>query len=123
MPLRVMDVVELRVRVIAEVASGTVSAREAAARHGVSKTQVCEWLARYRSDGAAGLVPRSRRPLTCPRQLDAAVEDEIVAWRKRRPRWGAKKITAMLARDGWPVPAVSTVHRVLVRRGLVDQVV
>ena len=120
MPLKAMDVVELRLRVVGEVESGVVSAREAAARHGISKTQVYEWLARYRERGASGLVPRSRRPLSSPGRLDAAVEGEIVRWRKLRPRWGAKKIRAMLARQGWPVPAVSTVHQVLIRRGLVD---
>jgi len=120
MPLKVMDVVELRLRVIADVEAG-LSPREAAARHRVGKTQVYEWLARYEGFGAQGLVPRSRRPLSSPRQLDAAIEDEIVRWRKAKPRWGAKKIRAMLARDGWtPLPAVSTVHQVLVRRGLID---
>jgi transposase len=119
MPLKVMDVVELRLQVIADVRSG-MSPREVAARRGISKTQVYEWLARYRRDGAAGLAPRSRRPLSSPRQLDAAVEDEIVRWRKDRPRWGAKKIRSMLAREGWPVPAVSTIHQVLARHGLVD---
>src|SRR5882724_7209906 len=92
MPLKVMDVVELRLRVIADVEAG-LSPREAAARHRVGKTQVYEWLARYEGFGAQGVVPR----------------------------WGAKKIRAMLARDGWtPLPAVSTVHQVLVRRGLID---
>ncbi len=120
MPLKVMDVVELRLRVIADVESG-LSPREAAARHRIGKTQVYEWLARYRADGAQGLMPCSRRPLVSPGQVAAAIEDEIVRWRKARPRWGAKKIRAMLARDGWaPVPAVSTVHQVLVRRGLVE---
>ena len=122
MPLKVMDIVELRLQVVAEVRSGLVSPREAAARHGVGKTQVYEWLARYEAEGAGGLVPRSRRPLRCPRQLSPDLEDQIVAWRKQRPRWGAKKIAAMLAREGWPVPAVSTVHQVLVRRGLVEHV-
>jgi transposase InsO family protein len=83
---------------------------------------VYEWLARYDAEGAAGLAPRSRRPLSSPRQLGGDVEDEIVRRRKERPRWGAKKIRAELARDGWPVPAVSTVHQVLVRRGLVVRV-
>jgi transposase InsO family protein len=119
MPLKVMDVVELRLRVIADVESG-LSPREAAERHRIGKTQVYEWLARYAADGADGLVPRSRRPLVSPGQVAAVIEDEIVRWRKARPRWGAKKIRAMLVRDGWtPVPAVSTVHQVLVRRGLV----
>src|SRR5262249_14150314 len=110
MPLRVMDVVELRLGVIGEVRSGAWTVREAAARHGVGKTQVYEWLARYEAQGAGGLAPRSRRPLRSPGQLSGEIEDQIVAWRKQRPRWGAKKIRSMLAREGWPVPAVSTVH-------------
>jgi transposase InsO family protein len=121
MPLRVMDVVELRLRVIADVRAG-MSPRDAAVRHGIGKTQVYEWLARYEESGAEGLLPRSRRPLRSPAQLDAAFEDEIVRWRKAKPRWGAKKIRSMLARDGWqPLPAVWTVHQVLLRRGLVEQ--
>src|SRR5262245_51101145 len=120
MPLRVMDVVELRLKVVADVRSG-MSPREVAERAGVGKTQLYEWLGRYERAGAEGLLPRSRRPLLSPGQLDAAIEDEIVRWRKDKPRWGAKKIRSMLARDGWqPLPAVSTVHQVLVRRGLVE---
>jgi transposase InsO family protein len=122
MPLKVMDMVELRLQVIAEVLSG-VSPREAAVRHGIGKSQVYVWLARYRADGAEGLVPRSRRPRSSPGRLDGAVEDAIVRHRRDRPRWGAKKIRSMLAREGYPVPAVSTVHQVLVRRGLVDRTV
>jgi len=99
MPLKVMDVVELRLRVIADVEAG-LSPRDAAVRHQTSKTQVYEWLARYAMEGAEGLIPRSRRPLSSPYQLGSAVEDEIVRWRKSKPRWGAKKIRAMLAREG-----------------------
>jgi transposase InsO family protein len=119
MPLKVMDVVELRLQVIADVQAG-MSPREAAVRHGIGKTQVYEWLARHRQDGAEGLVPRSRRPASSPRRLEAGVEAAIVSWRRDRPRWGAKKIRAVLAREGYPVPAVSTVHQVLVRHGLVS---
>lgn len=118
MTLKVMDLVELRLRVLRDVESG-VPVRVAAARHGTSKSQVYVWLDRHRADGADGLVPRSRRPLHSPSQLPADLEDEIVRLRKAYPRYGAKKIRALLARSGWPVPAVATVHRVLVRRGLV----
>jgi transposase InsO family protein len=119
MTLKVMDLVSLRLRVVQDVESG-MSVRQAAAWHGASKTQVYEWLGRYRTGGLAGLSPASRRPLRSPRQLPVDIEDEIVRLRKGRPRWGAKKIRAVLTRSGWPAPSVSTVHRVLVRRGLVD---
>jgi len=120
MPLKVMDLVELRLRVLADVRAG-LSVREAAARHGTSKSQVYEWRARYDADGAGGLVPRSRRPSSSPRQLTPEVEDAIVRWRKERPRWGAKKIRAKLIDELGSAPAVSTVHQVLVRRGLLEQ--
>lgn len=51
--------------------------------------------------------------------LDPAVEDAIVRVRKDYPHWGPKKIAAVLARQGVSPPAVSTIGRVLVRRGLV----
>ncbi|WP_203854882.1 integrase core domain-containing protein, partial [Dactylosporangium siamense] len=92
----------------------------AAVVFGVSRTQLHEWLARYRVEGAAGLVPRSRRPLSSPAVTAAAVEDEIVRLHKdRNGRWGAKKIRAVLAGQGVAVPAVSTVHQILHRRGLI----
>jgi transposase InsO family protein len=119
MALKVMDLVELRLRVLRDVELG-MSVRNAAARYGTSKSQVYEWLARQRADGVDGLLPRSRRPLHSPSRLPADIEDEIVRLRKARPRWGAKKIRAVLARTGVPAPSVATVHRVLVRRGLVE---
>ena len=120
MTLKVLDVVDQRVRLVLEVESGRLSAREAAAAFGVGKTQVYEWLARYRGEGLDGLVPRSRRPHGSPGQTSAEVEDAIVTLHKqRRGRWGAKKIRARLAMDGVAVPATSTVHAILIRRGLV----
>jgi transposase InsO family protein len=119
MPLKVMDVVEQRLRIVAEVEAGRLSVRDAALVFGVSRTQLHEWLARYRVQGVTGLVPRSRRPLSSPAVTAAAVEDEIVRLHKdRNGRWGAKKIRAVLARQGMPMPAVSTVHQILRRRGL-----
>lgn len=119
MPLKVMDVVDQRLVVVRAVLAGS-SAREVAARHVVSKSQVYEWVARYRQGGAEALVPRSRRPALSPGQTTAGLEDAIVAVHKERfGRWGAKKIRATLLEQGHCVPAVSTVHAVLVRRGLV----
>jgi transposase InsO family protein len=119
-PLKVMDVVEQRLRVVVEVASGRLSVRQAAAQFGVSKSEVYQWWGRYRAEGAEGLVPRSRRPVHSPAATPAHVEDEIVRLHKQRlGRWGAKKIRAFLADQGVAVPAVSTVHQILIRRGRV----
>jgi transposase InsO family protein len=111
-----------------------VLAREAAGEV-VSVTQVCANLAisrdtyyRYRRrfavQGLDGLVPRSRRPHHSPRRLLGEVEDTIVTARKvlAEEGWdnGAISIRARLLRDGVdPVPCVRTIHRLLVRLGLV----
>jgi transposase InsO family protein len=117
-PLKVMDVVEQRLRVVTEVESGRLSVRQAAQQYRVSKSQVYEWLGRYRAEGPDGLVPRSRRPVHSPAVTPADIEDEIVRLHKQRlGRWGAKKIRSHLARQGMVVPAVSTVHEILIRRG------
>ena len=58
------------------------SPREVAAAHGVSKTWVYELLARYRADGEAGLVARSRRPRRSPTKISHRFEDDIVRVRK-----------------------------------------
>src|ERR1700722_226891 len=79
------------------------SVREVAAAHGVSKTWLYELLARYEAGGDAGLKPRSKRPVSSPTRVAAAVEEEIVALRKS------------LAEDGLDAGA-HTIHYHLQRR-------
>jgi transposase InsO family protein len=67
----------------------------------------------------AGLVERSRRPLCSPLQTDSSIEDQVEALRRRYPDWGARKLKVMLARQGIDLPR-STIHRILIRRGLVQ---
>ncbi len=61
---------------------------------------------------------RSRRPWTSPGQTSSEIEARIVAWRRQRPDWGARKLAVLLEREGKKLPVI-TVHRVLLRHGLV----
>jgi len=96
---------------------------ELAAAHGVHRSWIYKLLARYRAEGDAGLVPRSKRPHRSPRRVPTSVEDEIVLVRKRLAEEGldagALTISWHLAQRGGPVPSVSTIWRVLARRGFV----
>jgi transposase InsO family protein len=78
---------------------------------------------RYVVEGPAGLKPRSRRPHRCPGAVDPALELEIIRLRTDEgwpdPPRGAASIADELRRSGLACPAVSTIHRVLVRNGLV----
>jgi transposase InsO family protein len=97
--------------------------REVAAAHGVSRSWVCECLARYRAEGDLGLFPRSRRPHSSPSRLAAGVEDQIVALRKDLAGQGLDAgphtIAWHLAGHCDPVPSVATIWRILRRRGLI----
>jgi transposase InsO family protein len=95
---------------------------EVAAEVGVSRQSVHSWVARYRDGGLAGLADRSQRPHRCPNQASAQVEALVCELRRAHPKWGAQRIVHELMRSPAPpegLPSRATVHRILVRHGLV----
>lgn len=96
---------------------------ELAAAHGVHPSWIYRLLARYRAEGDAGLVPRSRRPKTSPNALSSEREDEIVLLRKQLSEdgldAGAQTIHWHLERRHGNAPSVSTITRVLRKRGCI----
>ena len=103
---------------------------EVARDYDVSRYWVQQLVQRYLVEGEAAYQPRSRRPHSSPHAVPAAVEDEIVRLRKELSRRGldagADTIRSHLTRstprsgsDQLSVPAVTTIWRILVRRGFV----
>ena len=78
---------------------------------------------RYKNCGLQGLTDRSRRPYRHANQLPFQVETLIVELRREHPSWGAPKIREKIKRLqlGVALPAISTVHAVLDRHGLVTR--
>jgi len=78
-------------------------------------------LTRYQGSGLEGLTDRSRRPYRQANQLPFQIEKLIVRLKQEKPSWGAPKIRERLARLHPDVhkPAISTVHAILDRHGLV----
>jgi transposase InsO family protein len=76
------------------------------------------WLKRFREQGVLGVEEHSRRPHLSPHRTAAEMEARIVTLRRQRPDWGARKLAVLLEREGLALPVI-TVHRVLVRQGLV----
>jgi transposase InsO family protein len=99
------------------------SVAELAKAHGVHRSWIYKQLARYRAEGEAGLVPRSRRPHTSPTKVYDLLEEEIVALRKELSDQGfdagAGTIHYHLAQRHQVVPSVSSIWRVLRSRGFV----
>lgn len=90
-------------------------------KYGISRKTGYKWLKRYDASNLASLQDRSRRPRTRPQAIPDFVEEAIVEVRKRRPRWGPKKLRAILQK--WnpetELPSVSTFANVIKRNGLV----
>jgi len=77
---------------------------------------------RYQDCGVQGLNDRTRRPYRHANRLPFQIEKLIVQLKRERPSWGAPKIRERLRRRYRDIhaPAISTVHAVLYRHGLVD---
>jgi transposase InsO family protein len=99
------------------------SYREVAAAHGVSKSYVGKVVARFCSGGYDAIEPRSRAPKRIPHRTPEELEDEIVELRKELMELGvdagALTIHYHLCQRQARVPSVSTIWRVLRRRGFV----
>jgi len=122
MPWKECNIVEERLRFIARRLDGEKMAglcRE----FGISRKTGYKIFNRYKDCGIDGLTDRSRRPYRHANQLPMQIEKLIVKLKGDYPHWGAIKIRERL-RKRYPdllCPAVSTVHAVLDRHGLVER--
>jgi transposase len=96
---------------------------EVARDYGVSRRWVVTLVQRFLAEGGAGLQPRSRRPNRSPTRVSVDVEDRIVALRKELDEAGHDAGSQTIAfhygaRHG-EAPSVSTIWRVLSRRGFI----
>jgi putative transposase len=118
--------VEIRIAIAAfeAVDDGAASVTAVCQQLGISRDTFYRYRARIEGDGFAGLLPRSSRPRRSPNQTAPEVVAAIVAARRSllEEGWdnGARSIQMRLSRAGVAVPSARTVHRILVREGLVE---
>ena len=122
MPWRECCKMDERLRFVARLLEGekmAVLCRE----FDISRKTGYKIFARYRNCGVEGLTDRSRRPYRHANRLPFQIETLIVELKKEHPSWGAPKIREKLRRRHTEIqlPAISTVHAVLDRHGLVTR--
>ncbi len=109
--------------IVESVVSQGVGVRATAKKYGVSPAWVCTLVARYREEGPSAFEPRSKRPLTNARATAPEIEDRIIELRKELldigTDAGADTIHTHLEREGLSAPSISTIQRILTRRGFV----
>jgi putative transposase len=96
----------------------------ASSRTRVAVTTMRDWLRRYRHGGFDALKPKARADAGSPRRIPPAVVDLLVTLKEEHPCWAVRSIIEQV-RDSALVPdslalPVSTVHRLLARRGLME---
>jgi putative transposase len=89
----------LRRELIRELFEEGRSISELSERYGLSRKTIHSWKRRYEQEGLKGLEPRSRRPHRSPREaISRQWKEEVLELKRRRRRWGAKKLVAELKR-------------------------
>ncbi len=85
--------------------------------HGICRKTGYEWLERFREGGLPALEDMSRRPHASSLRATGDAVLKVVGLRRDRPRWGPKKLRAIMLRTlpADDVPSVRTIARVLER--------
>lgn len=111
-----------RVRFVARVLDGEKLA-PLCRDFGIARKTGYKIFSRDKEMGIEGLTDRSPRPYRQANQLPFQIEALIVSLKKEQPSWGAPKIREKLTRlyPHLHAPAVSTVHAILDRHGLVKR--
>ena len=122
MPWKECQVEDERLRFVARLQDGE-SMTALCIEFGISRKTGYKIRDRYKDYGLHGLTDRSRRPYRHANQLPLVLEKQIVGLKREYPQWGAPKIREKLRGRCGPLqcPAISTVHAVLDRHGLVQR--
>jgi transposase-like protein len=107
-PWSEITVMSQRLEFVQRVLQRRESMAELCAEFRVSEKTGYKWMARFRAEGAAGLVDRSHAPHQVRRMPEAAAA-ELLALRAAHPTWGPRKLVAYAraryAERAWPAPS------------------
>jgi transposase InsO family protein len=131
MPWKVSDPVKERTKFVLKweerfelAQGGRVNVSELCRMFGVSRQTGHDWLKRYRKARSLdALVDRSSVPHNSPTKVSEEVEAMVVAARKQRPTWGARKLLHALvaAHPSTEWPKASCITTILDRHGLLKK--
>jgi transposase InsO family protein/transposase-like protein len=123
--MRELSVAEQRYQAVLAVISNGETITDVAARFGVARKTVHDWLGKYEAGGLENLGDGSHRPRSCPHQISSSVEVEIARMRHAHPSWGPKRLVFELECAGalgvgMAMPSESAVYRALKRLNLIE---
>ncbi len=122
MPWKETCVMDERTKFIGRLLSGEKMA-PLCREFGISRVTGHKIWNRYQDYGSIALFDQSRAPHKHPNQTPFEIQQLIIRHKKERPNWGAPKIRELISRHHPSIkpPAVSTIHEILDRHGLVKK--
>jgi transposase InsO family protein len=120
MPFKEVSAMHLRRQMVLSIRAGEMNISEAARSFGVSRNTVKLWLRRSEGAEISELCELSRRPHRFVRTADPSIVEQVLEYKQRKPKKGAKKIVSEIWPLGEAPVSVRTVDRVLKRHDLVN---
>ena len=119
MPWKETCVMDERLKFVAAYLGQESSMAALCQQFGISRKTGYNLVHRFSLEGLLGLYDRSRAPHHHPHAVSEDIVSSILSLRMDHPRWGPRKLHAWLIRNRshtqWP--SVSTIGRILKRRG------
>ncbi|HWI54167.1 MAG TPA: IS481 family transposase [Desulfobacteria bacterium] len=121
MPWKETYVLDLRKEFVHRALTERTTFTDLCAEYGISTKTGYKWKERFLSHGYGGLEDHSRRPNSCPSQLNEDAVIRIMQLKLAHISWGPKKIQTLYENiyRKTPVPSISSIQRVLDKAGLV----
>lgn len=116
MPWEDKTVEELR-KEFAEAAKGSDNFSALCREFGITRKTGYKWVERYEANEE--LSDKSKTPFHIANRTSSDIEEMIISMRIDNPAWGAKKIKAILEREGVLMPCTKTVNNILNRYGCI----
>lgn len=122
MPWKECSIMDERIKFVSHLIEGEKMS-DLCRQIGISRKTGYKIWNRYQKCGVEAFQDRSRRPYRYANQLPIQVEKCILKLKKEKKHWGAPKIRELIIRRYSEIkpPAISTIHAVLDRNGLVKK--
>lgn len=115
------SIMENRIMFINEYLSGIWTVTDLCDDFGISRPLAYKYIHRFEKEGFKGLENLPSTPHTSPNKTEKKIENCILQFRRKHPRYGAEKILVKLSEDqpdtSWP--AISTVNLILKRNNMI----
>lgn len=121
MPWREKRVVKLREEFVLRALEPDANLSALCREYEISRKTGYKWLQRFREGGVEALADLSRRPHRSPLRASGETVLRVLELRQTHPRWGPKKLHAVLGRTmaADDLPSIRTIARILERAGMV----